>query len=58
MIGDEKALKSKKARLTKEIELKKHIHTVNNLKKKIAKQIVNKTLNLEEFKKLDLDDIL
>lgn len=43
---NEKALKSRKARIAKEIELKKHVATVTNLKRKLAKQIINKTINI------------
>ena len=38
---DEKAMASKKNRLTKEVELRKHVNTLNTLKKKLAKSIVN-----------------
>jgi len=34
---DEKALKTKKARMNKEVELKNHTVTVNSLKRKLAK---------------------
>ena len=34
---DEKALKTKIARINKEIELRKHVLTVNSLKRKLAK---------------------
>ena len=54
---DEKALKTKKARMNKEIELQKHITTVNHLKRKLAKQIVSKTSNVEDFKQLSLEDL-
>jgi len=54
---DEKALKTKKARMNKEVELKNHTLTVNSLKRKLAKQIVNKTLKIEEFKQLTLEDL-
>ena len=54
---DEKMLKSKKARMNKDAELKKHIISVHNLKRKLAKQIVNKTANIEEFKEMTLNDL-
>ena len=54
---DEKSLKSKQARLNKEQELRKHKVTVESLKKSLAKQIVNKTLNIEEFKQLTINDL-
>lgn len=47
---DEKNIVSKKYRAQKEQELKKHQMTVYNLKRKLAKQIVDKSANIEEFK--------
>ena len=43
-------MRSRKARNDKEKELRKHYATVQSLKKKIAKQIVNKTAKIDEFK--------
>lgn len=51
---DERDLKTKKARMNKEIELNKHTATVNHLKKKLASQIVNKTLKVEDIKQLTM----
>jgi len=46
---DEKSLKTRKARLSKEQELKKHMSTLQKLKLKLAKQIVDKGVKIEEF---------
>ena len=54
---DERSVKTKKARQNKEAELRKHTITVNNLKRKLAKQIVSKTSKIEEFKELTLNDL-
>ena len=50
-------MRSRKARNDKEKELRKHYATVQSLKKKIAKQIVNKTAKIEEFKEQTMDDL-
>lgn len=54
---DDKELCTKKARMKKAAELSKHSATVNNLKRKLAKQIVNNTLKIEDFKQLTLEDL-
>lgn len=43
--------------MKKAAELSKHTATVNNLKRKLAKQIVNNTLKIKEFKQLTLEDL-
>ena len=48
---------TKKNRLTKEYELKKHMITLNNLKKKLARSIVNKTCSTEDLRELYMEDL-
>ena len=48
---------SKKNRLTKECELKKNIVTLNNLKKKLAMSIVNKTVSKEDIRELSMAEL-
>jgi len=43
--------------MKKAAELSKHSATVNNLKRKLAKQIVNNTQKIEDLKQLTLEDL-
>lgn len=54
---DEKSLISKKARQAKSNELQKHMSTLNNLKRKLAKQIVDKSGKIEEFRQMNVEDL-
>ena len=53
---DEKAMASKKNRLTKEVELRKHVNTLNTLKKKLAKSIVNQTCSAGDLRQLSIEE--
>lgn len=43
--------------MNKEIELNKHSATIMHLKKKLASQIVNKTLKITDIKQLTMQDV-
>ena len=54
---DANTFKSKKAREAKEAEIMKYSQAIQVLKKKLAVQIVNNTVDVSQFKEMTLEDL-